>query len=325
MNNYKVLKYSETYYETWNNFVAQSKNGTFLFHRDFMTYHQDRFEDYSQLIFEENQLVAVFPANKVGNTIYSHQGLTYGGLVLSNSIKFSSVFNAFKVLLETFKNDGFETIYLKTIPSIYHTLPSDEMPYLLFLLDAKLTRRDVLSVVDLKQPIKFSKDRIAGNKRALKHSLHIKEVDTFDEFWTKILEVNLKQKHRVKPVHSLEEITLLKQKFPKNIRQFNVYKEDVIVAGTTIFESKHVAHSQYISANEDKNTLGSLDVLHHHLITKVFSEKPYFDFGISNENNGKNINEGLLYWKEGFGARTITQDFYQIDINNVSKLENVFI
>ena len=290
-----------------------------------MDYHQDRFEDFSQLIFEDNQLVAVFPANKVGNAICSHQGLTYGGLVLSNTIKFSSVFNAFKTLLETFKNDGFETIHLKTIPSIYHTLPSDEMPYILFLLDAQLSRRDVLSVVDLKHQIKFAKDRIAGHKRALKQNLKIKEVDTFDEFWTKILEVNLQQKHQVKPVHSLEEITLLKNKFPKNIRQFNVYKNDVIVGGTTIFESNHVAHSQYISANEDKNTLGSLDVLHHYLITEVFSQKPYFDFGISDENNGKHINEGLHYWKEGFGARTISQDFYKITISNVSKLENVFI
>ena len=290
-----------------------------------MEYHQDRFEDYSQLIFEDNQLVAVFPANKVGNTIYSHQGLTYGGLVLSKTIKFSSVFKAFKALLETFKNDGFETIHLKTIPSIYHTLPTDEIHYILFLLDAQLTRRDALSVIDLKNTIKISKNRLEGCKRAIKQQLQIKEVDTFDDFWTQILEVNLQQKHHAKPVHSLEEITLLKKKFPKNIRQFNVYKDDVIVAGTTIFESKQVAHSQYISANEDKNTLGSLDFLHHHLITEVFLQKPYFDFGISNENNGKHINEGLHYWKEGFGARTITQDFYQIKISNVFKLENVFI
>lgn len=325
MNIYKVLKYSGTYYQLWNDFVNQSKNGTFLFHRDFMEYHQDRFEDCSQLIFEDNQLVAIFPANKVGNTIYSHQGLTYGGLVLSNDIKFSSVFNAFKVLLETFKNNGFETIHLKTVPAIYHTLPSDEIQYLLFLLDAQLIRRDALSVVDLSNTITFSKDRIAGCKRALKQQLIIKEVDTFDDFWNKILEVNLQEKHQVKPVHSLTEITLLKKNFPKNIRQFNVYKDDKIVAGTTVFESENVAHSQYISANEDKNTLGSLDFLHHHLITEVFAHKRYFDFGISNENQGKNINQGLHYWKEGFGARTVTQDFYQIETGNVSKLENVFI
>lgn len=325
MNTYKVLTYSEKHSETWNNFVTQSKNGTFLFHRDFMEYHHDRFEDYSQLVFEDNELVAIFPANKVGNLIYSHQGLTYGGLVLSNSVKFPTVFNAFKALLASFQNDGFETIHLKMIPAIYHTLPSDEISYILFLLDAQLTRRDALSVIDLKQPLSVSRDRIAGYKRALKQQLYVKEVDDFNEFWTKILEVNLQQKHQVKPVHSLEEITLLKKNFPKNIRQFNVYKDAEIVGGTTIFVTENVAHSQYISANEDKNTLGTLDFLHHYLITEVFAEKNYFDFGISNENYGKNINQGLHYWKEGFGARTIIQDFYQIKTSNLSNLDNVFI
>jgi len=325
MNTYKVLTYSEKHSETWNNFVTQSKNGTFLFHRDFMEYHHDRFEDYSQLVFEDNELVAIFPANKVGNLIYSHQGLTYGGLVLSNSVKFPTVFNAFKALLASFQNDGFETIHLKMIPAIYHTLPSDEISYILFLLDAQLTRRDALSVIDLKQPLTVSRDRIAGYKRALKQQLYVKEVDDFNEFWTKILEVNLQQKHQVKPVHSLEEITLLKKNFPKNIRQFNVYKDAEIVGGTTIFVTENVAHSQYISANEDKNTLGTLDFLHHYLITEVFAEKNYFDFGISNENYGKNINQGLHYWKEGFGARTIIQDFYQIKTSNLSNLDNVFI
>ena len=106
---------------------------------------------------------------------------------------------------------------------------------------------------------------------------------------------NLDNKHDVKPVHSLDEIQLLKSRFPKQIRQFNVYHNDTIVAGTTIFETKYVAHSQYISGNADKNTLGSLDFLHHYLLEEVFADKKYFNFGISNENNGQNINEGLQY------------------------------
>ena len=51
--------------------------------------------------------------------------------------------------------------------------------------------------------------------------------------------------------------------------QFNVYKNNEIIAGTTVFESKNVVHSQYISANETKSETGSLDFLHHYLITKA--------------------------------------------------------
>ena len=54
----------------------------------------------------------------------------------------------------------------------------------------------------------------------------------------------------------MQEITNLKKKFPENIRQFNVYYNDEIVAGTTIFESENVVHSQYISADENKNKIG---------------------------------------------------------------------
>ena len=146
----------------------------------------------------------------------------------------------------------------------------------------------------------------------------------FKDFWNSILIPNLNSKHGVNPIHSLEEITQLKASFPSNIRQFNVYKDKKIVAGATVFETKQVAHTQYISGNAENNLLGSLDFLHFHLIKDIFSKKAYFDFGNSNLNNGLKINEGLLYWKEGFGARTITQDFYVIDTNKFTELNNVF-
>ena len=147
----------------------------------------------------------------------------------------------------------------------------------------------------------------------------------FDQFWNEILIPTLQTKHEVNPVHSLEEIMLLKNKFPENIRQFNVYCKDKVVAGTTVFVTNKVAHSQYIAANQEKNVLGSLDFLHYHLITDVFNDKAYFDFGISNENQGKQINQGLLFWKEGFGARAIAYEFFKIPTTNYEKLNDVFI
>ena len=86
MNQYTVKKYTENDYAIWNDFIEHAKNATFLFHRDFMEYHKDRFEDYSLLVFDGEKLVAVLPANKNGETLYSHQGLTYGGLVYSDKM-----------------------------------------------------------------------------------------------------------------------------------------------------------------------------------------------------------------------------------------------
>jgi hypothetical protein len=326
LKKYHVQKYKSENRSLWNEFVAQAKNATFLFHRDFMEYHQDRFQDFSLLIFDEkNILKAILPANRVEDVLHSHQGLTYGGLILNQNSKMQDVVEMIYSLLKFLNENAILSFNLKQLPTIYHESSSDEMEYLSFILNAKLTRRDSLSVVDLETDFEFTSSRAEGIKRGTDLGLEFKEEHDFAAFWNEILIPNLEQKFKTKPVHSLEEITYLKSKFPNNIRQFNVYKEAKIIAGTTVFESDFVAHSQYISADDSKNATGSLDFLHNRLITYTFRNKKYFDFGISNENQGQNINQGLLFWKEGFGARTIVQNFYEIETKNYPLLENVLI
>ena len=91
MKKYLVRQYQTTDFEVWNAFISVAKNATFLFHRNFMEYHKDRFEDCSLMVFDENKLVAVLPANRVEDIVYSHQGLTYGGLVYNEKIKLASI------------------------------------------------------------------------------------------------------------------------------------------------------------------------------------------------------------------------------------------
>ena len=323
MKAYSIEKYHPKFKSDWDNFVASSKNATFLFYRDFMEYHKDRFEDFSLMIYKKEKLVALLPANRAGDEIHSHQGLTYGGLVLSKNSRFENVLHSFEMLLKFLYEKNITTLYIKEIPSIYHQIPSQEIHYLNFILKAELIRRDALSVIDNQNKLKFSGSRLEGIKRAQKHGLTIKATNDFENFWNVILQPNLNKKHNANPVHSLEEIEYLKEKFPNNIHQFNVYHEGKIVAGATIFETENVAHCQYISGNDDKNTLGSLDALHDYLINNVYVKKRYFDFGTSNENNGNRINAGLQFWKEGFGARTMTQDFYKIDTKNYNVLKSV--
>ena len=327
MNSYKIIKYTSEHYQMWNNFVAHAKNATFLFHRDFMEYHADRFQDFSLLIFDEKEkLKAILPANILDNKLYSHQGLTYGGLVLDKNCKLSDVIHMNYQLLKYLSEAGIDSLQLKIIPTIYNTFPSDEMEYISFLLDANLLRRDAIAILDLSNKIEVSRVRKRGIETGKKHQLQIVEEDVFDSFWNELLIPNLHSKYNAKPVHSLDEITYLKSKFPKLIRQFNVYFEDKLVGGVTVFVTKNVIHPQYISGNKAFNTLyGGLDYLYNHLITNVFKDEKYFDFGISNENSGRNLNESLHYWKESFGARTIVQNFYEIETKNFVKLNQVLL
>ena len=321
----EIRRYTASDKNNWDSFVSASKNGTFLFYRDFVEYHQERFQDYSLLVFKDDKLIGVFPANINEATVYSHQGLSYGGLVVDAQLKFKDYLASMFALLEFLYKQEIEKVVLKQLPAIYENYLAGEAEYLMFLLQAKCYRVDLSSTIALENSPKISRDRRGGYNRGKRFGLMVTESDDFDGFWNEILIPNLNAKHQTEPVHSLAEIKLLKSRLPNAIRLFVVHHEERLVAGTVIFETEQVAHSQYISGNADKNKLGSLDYLHIHLLENVFNHKKYFDFGISNENQGQNINEGLLYWKEGFGARALAHKFYEIDVTKYSNLKTVFI
>lgn len=290
-----------------------------------MEYHSDRFQDYSLVVLDNDKWVAILPANISENEIHSHQGLTYGGLLHDEKLKLESVILVFRAILKFLFDIKINKLLLKTIPSIYHKKPAEEINYALFLTNSKLFRRDSLSVLDLSKKNKIASGRLEGIKKGKNSNLYIKEEDNFESFWNEILIPNLKTKFGANPVHNLDEIQKLKKLFPENIRQFNVYQNDAIVAGTTIFETQNVAHSQYISGNELKSENGSVDFLYHFLITNIFKSKCFFDFGTSNEQEGRKLNSGLNYWKESFGASTIIHDYYEIETQNFDLLSNTLI
>jgi len=238
MKNYSIRKYTNQDFDLWNEFIANAKNSTFLFDRNFIEYHKDRFEDFSLLIFDEKKLVAVFPANKTGEELHSHQGLSYGGIITDKTIKLGYFVELFEVFYNYLK-PNFKKIFFKEIPKIYNRDFSDELLYVLFLKNARLIRRDTLLVIDCKSDYQISAKRKYEIRKAQKYPLEIKQTTNFSEFWNELLVVNLREKHNTKPVHSLEEITLLQNRFPENIKQFNVYFEQKIIAGTTIFETEN--------------------------------------------------------------------------------------
>lgn len=320
-----IETYNNSFKDDWNNFIDFSKNATFLFKRDFMDYHSDKFKDHSLLVYKNSELIALFPLNINEGKVYSHQGLTYGGVIVKDDIKFVKFLELFIEILKYLNDLSIHKLFVKQIPIIYNSSFNGELDYLSHISGGIIYRRDIISVIDMQTDFKISKDRIQGYKRGLKNNLEVKETNDFDEFWNSILIPTLSDKHSVKPVHSLNEIKQLKSNFRENIKQYNVYQNDKIVAGTTIFQTKNVAHVQYIGSTPDKNSLGSLDFLFYNLIKEYYSNFKYFDFGNSHEKDGMKLNQGLNYWKEGYGARSLTQDFYEINTVNFKKLNDILV
>ena len=138
--------------------------------------------------------------------------------------------------------------------------------------------------------------------------------DDYAQFWP-MLEQNLATAHNLRPVHTLDEIRRLQVSFPAQIKLYCAFLKGEMVAGTVIYESHTVAHAQYTASSDIGRNCGALDLLFFHLLTDVYVGKPYFDFGVSTESDGAYLNEGLVGFKEGFGGRTVTHDFYTITLS----------
>ena len=301
---------------SWDEFVAHSRNATFLHFRAYMDYHSDRFHDHS-LVFrnDKGKIVALLPANAEGETLYSHQGLTYGGLIIAMKTSAREVIEAFRLLTDYAKEQGFRKIIYKPVPSHYHRYPCEEDLYALFYAThSALEARNIASVIDFRQPLTWSQNRRLGVNRAKRNGLYVKETDDFAVFW-KILEDNLRERYDAAPVHSLAEITMLKDRFPDNIRLFMAYDScHCPQAGTVIYDTNGVAHSQYISSTSEGKQLHAVDILFSEVVRHYASTHRYFDFGTSNEQGGTFLNETLIHQKEGFGARAIIYDAWVITL-----------
>ncbi len=321
---FKVIRYnSEIDKLKWNEFLAVAKNSTFLLDRNFMDYHSDRFTDHSLLIYDEkDNLLACFPANQSSEVeVWSHQGLTYGGFIIKADAKLPVHLEVYKSILQYYNQLGIQTIRYKAFPRFYNDLQTDEIEYCLFLSQAKLYRRDTALAIDRENRIAYSGNIRREAKKATKEGVEICMESDVTGFWNNVLTPNLQERFGVNPVHSTEEMTLLKSRFPEKIKLFTAKNaEGEILAGTAMFEMKNVAHCQYISATDEGRKSGALNLLFTTLLDEYFLDKRFFDFGIANENDGKEMNHGLLAWKERMGGRTYSHDFYLIETDNYKLL-----
>jgi hypothetical protein len=309
-----VRRYEPADKKAWNNFIRQSKNATFLFERDFMDYHADRFDDHSLLIFDKGKLQAVMAVNAVDKSVISHGGLSYGGLLLGMDVHLEEVLRFFFHAMSYLHAQGFTDMIYKCVPSHLMRVPSFEDQYAMFLMNAVMVRRDVSCVYSREQSLPFRVTRRNSIKKGLKKGFRIVRTASPSAFW-RILETTLRERHGVTPTHSLDEISLLMSRFPKQIHCFEIHGKELL-GGSVVFETATTAHAQYISANEAGRKAGALDILFQKLILNTFSQKSYFSFGHSNENAGRTLNIGLNSWKEGFGARVFTLDTYRIATAN---------
>ena len=313
-----IRRYTPADSEEWDAFVRKAKNGSFLNERNYMDYHSDRFHDHSLMAFSDDKLIALLPANEREETLYSHQGLTFGGWITDTRMTAAMMLDVFEKMNVYLHDNGFTKLIYKALPHIYHRYPAEEDLYAIFRnANYRIIGRDIATTVMREHPLKWAKGRHCGINKAKKAGVEIEMTDDFSDFW-KVLEHNLKVTYNAKPVHTLDEIHLLKSRFPREIQLCQARRNGNVVAGILLYNYGHLIRTQYISANEEGKEHSAIDLIVDYLFNSdVFpaEQYPVFDFGKSTEDMGKVLNEKLIFQKEGFGGRGVCYDTYEIRVD----------
>src|ERR1044072_5605943 len=314
-----VFRYSEQDAGRWDRFVADAPMAIFLHTRRFLSYHGDRFRDISLLLTKEDQLVALLPAAvdpADESRVVSHPGITFGGLLHPQHFKGTEVIEAFELIRRHYREEGFGVFRYKAVPHIYQQTPSSDDLYALFRVDAQRYRCDLGCAIDLAARPQWSQRRRRGLKKALNAGVGIDEGAAYiDEVWS-VVEDNLRRKYGAAPVHTREEIKRLHGLFPDNIR-FVVAKHAArVIAAVVLFVTPRVTRVQYIASSEVGYPLSALDAIMEDCINSAAERgAKYFDFGASNEDEGRRLNEGVYQFKSEFGGGGVAYDAYELNLH----------
>lgn len=314
-SDWTIKVYSPEYSAAWDSFVAKSRQGTLLHMRGYMDYHSDRFLDSSLLAFRKGALSALLPANlDADGVLYSHQGLTYGGWVTPRChFDGNDMLELFDAFHNWCKDNSIRSVVYKPVPHIYHRIPAEEDIYALFRNGYDISTVNLSSVIDMRCNPAFNTQHKRHLKKSLSMNPWFRETDDVSAFMA-VLENCLSVRHDATPVHTAEELRVLKNRFPDAIRMFVAGTGEDIEAEVCIYDYAGVAHCQYIATSEAGRSNGMLTFLMQRLITDTFVGHRYFDFGTSNEDAGRVLNSGLIHQKFGLGGRGVVYQHFSLSL-----------
>ena len=279
-----VKRYGMDFAADWAKVLLSARNGIFIFERGFIEYHGDRFVDFSAIAYLDDEPVALLPAAIDQNTgeASSHPGLTFGGVVLRRELRGDVAIALINALLDWCKACGAKSLTVKILPHVFCTYPSAELEYTLWCRGFTLIRRDLSSLLPLKDSLPFNSSKKGGVKKAKKSGLTVGNfrLPAFHSLLAQVLQAQ----HGAVPVHSLAELMLLATRFPRNISVRSATKDDEMLAGTLIFHYGPVWHTQYLASSPSGRELGALDLVIESVIDEARAQGgKYLSFGASTE------------------------------------------
>lgn len=305
-----IVRYTPEHRAAWDALVDDARNGLFLFRRAYMDYHADRFEDLSAIALVDGAVVAVLPASidRASGLATSHGGLTFGGVVVKRDLRSEVAIGAVYALLDALRGWGASALEVRLLPQFLATYPSADVDYALWRRGFVLSRRDLSSALTLQGALPLNSSKKQAVAKARKSGLAVSDGELAG--FHGLLESVLGERHGTVPVHQLEELERLSAAFPDDIMLRSVAHEGEMLAGILVFRYPTAWHTQYMAASNDGRKLGALDLIIASLIDEARDAgAKSFSFGTSTTEGGRELNLGLLWQKESFGARSVAHDF----------------
>jgi len=311
----EIKRYDGSKKELWDAFCKASLNSIFLFYRDYMDYHADRFRDHSLLFYKGNRPVALLPCSeRTQGILSSHDGLTFGGFIMGEHTHQTDMLECADALVQYCKETGIREVFMKPVPLPFRRVASEQDVFALIKNGAELVRSEPSTVTKIRGYVPNN-----GEKRKCRYALQANlscRLCEDDADWIqyhRLLAIVLLARHNTAPVHTAAELLLLHKRFPEHMKLFGVFAGKEMLAGTVVYEYHDTVHTQYMASGDEGRNKGAL----HYCIQSIveyYADREWLDFGISSENQGKTLNTGLLRFKEGFHGNTLLFHQWKLSI-----------
>ncbi len=316
-----IIPYQAHFAELWDAFVDGSSQGTVFHKQNFLAYHENEkilSKNFHHLLFYRGDaLVGLLPLGLVLEkdilTLKSPFGASFGGFITQeNSLVDAN--EMILALLQYAQEKNIGLIKVTPSPQCYRKKLDDNFDFALLKNGFQLVNRDLCQVVDIHNRTEeeiFSSYTYACQKqirKAERAGFMIHENPDLKSFHALLVEN--RQRHGIKPTHTLQDLHKLFQLIPEELKLFGIYLGEELQAGMLCFKANNRVLLNFYTCQSEKATGRGISnlLVHESLMWALKAGFWTYDFGTSSLQMEPNF--GLIRFKESFGGGSILRDTY---------------
>ncbi|MEX1138951.1 MAG: GNAT family N-acetyltransferase [Bacteroidota bacterium] len=314
----EVIPYEEKWRDRWDSFVLKSNNGTMFHLQKFLSYHARPFPWHHLLFVKQGEIQAVLPTARMGSTLESPIGASYGSFVTTD-LPFEAALELVDAFSDYCRDLGIERTLLTPPPFIYQSVVSQSLDYALAYRGFGYDKHYISHAISLADHDFFKTFHATARRYIRKylreHEITIEMSDDLDAFYPILVEN--KRRHDVTPTHTLEELKKLKKLFPDRLILFLVRRGKKPVAGSLLFVcNPQVVLCFYNMLLYEYEHLNPIHAVMYEVVNWAVEQHfSWVDIGVSQDTKAANQMTpamSLIRFKEKFGARGILRStFYK--------------